>query len=238
MNSTPQSYGGPPSSPPPVHTSAFQHQFQSQPQMSINPNMFMHQPSHSQRTLTPSALHSPSLMNTMAQPVYYPLHSHSHTPTPTTTSTPSSSSTPTPAPSTQESKQRFQDALKGLLVPTALTGEQAVRGIVAALNSFGPQDVDAGTRLEVLTKIRDNAGNTFFSAWAGSTDAMDILREWLKAGATGKDDGAWEDTIMPLLHVSYNNIHFIKLSDNHGRLSTVYLCQLNNSRHPNLEKSS
>ena len=135
------------------------------------------------------------------QPIYY--HTLQQATSATTNGIPSPSMhTSAPAPSAQESKQRFQDALKALLVPSALTGDTAVRGIVSALNSFGAQDVDAATRLEVVTKIRDNAGNTFFRAWADNTDAMDIFREWLKAGATGKDDGIWEETIMPLLHVS------------------------------------
>ena len=49
----------------------------------------------------------------------------------------------------------------------------------------------------------DNAGNQFFRAWSESVDAMDILRDWLKAGATAKDDRQLEETIMPLLHVSF-----------------------------------
>lgn len=108
---------------------------------------------------------------------------------------------PTPVLSPQELKQRLQDSLRSLLAPSALTGETSVRNIVSALNSYGAQEVDASTRLEVITKFRDNAGNTFFQAWASNADAMDIFREWMKAAATGKDGGAWEETIMPLLHV-------------------------------------
>lgn len=110
---------------------------------------------------------------------------------------------PAPVMSAQDRKQLFQDGIRQLLAPSALSGAGAVRAIVAQLNTYGAQDVDSAMRLEIVTKIRDNAGNHFFRAWAENFDAMDIFREWLKAGATGKDDGQWEDTIMPLLHVSW-----------------------------------
>lgn len=57
-------------------------------------------------------------------------------------------------------------------------------------------------RMEIASRIRDNAGNAFFAAWAKDPEAMVLLVSWLKAGVTGKDEGKWECTIMPLLHVS------------------------------------
>ena len=77
-----------------------------------------------------------------------------------------------------------------------------MKAIVHTLASWPAQDVPADKRLETLTKIRDNAGNGFFRTWAENNDAMDIIREWLKAAAIGKDQGLWAETIMPLLHVS------------------------------------
>jgi protein phosphatase 1 regulatory subunit 10 len=67
--------------------------------------------------------------------------------------------------------------------------------------------VDASTRLEVLTRIRDHAGNHYFRAWSENPTAVDITREWLKtgftaAGKTGEADTLLVETIMPLLHVS------------------------------------
>ena len=117
----------------------------------------------------------------------------------------------------QQRKQRLQDRLQDLLAPNALTGAGAVKTIVAAIEDFGSQDVDPATRKEIVTRIRDNAGNHFFRAWSENADAMEILREWLKAGATGKDNGFWEETIMPLLHVrvSLTSAGFIFLSNLH-----------------------
>lgn len=56
--------------------------------------------------------------------------------------------------------------------------------------------------MEILTKIRDKAGNHYFRAWAENGVAIDISREWLKAAFTAKNDSALVETIMPLLHVS------------------------------------
>ena len=60
-------------------------------------------------------------------------------------------------------------------------------------------EIEGHLRSEILTKIRDNAGNHYFRAWVENEDAMDITREWLKTAAKGDDQLA--ETIMPLLHV-------------------------------------
>lgn len=74
--------------------------------------------------------------------------------------------------------------------------------LVDVIDDFdGAGAIDVSTRLELLTKIRDNAPNHYFRAWSENEEAMEITREWLKAGITGKADQATE-TIMPLLHVS------------------------------------
>lgn len=63
------------------------------------------------------------------------------------------------------------------------------------------QETDSAIRLEILTKIRDGAGNHYFRAWSENLRAMDITREWLKAAYTANDDSPLIETIMPLLHV-------------------------------------
>lgn len=89
-----------------------------------------------------------------------------------------------------------------MLQPNSFTGAGAVSQLVNHIDDFGSQDVDAQTRLEILTKIRDNAGNHYFRAWVENEGAMDVTREWLKAGYTAKAESQLVDTIMPLLHVS------------------------------------
>jgi protein phosphatase 1 regulatory subunit 10 len=104
--------------------------------------------------------------------------------------------------SPQERKLQFQNAVKPLLQPSALTGAQAVHNLVDRITAYSSQDLDARTRLEILTKIRDGAGNHYFQAWAENTAAIDITREWLKAAFTAKSDSPLVETTMPLLHVS------------------------------------
>jgi hypothetical protein len=88
-----------------------------------------------------------------------------------------------------------------LIQPSSFTGAGAVHSLVALISEYGSQDVDAQIRLEILTKVRDNAGNHYFRAWAENVTAIDISREWLKAAFTAKSDSPLVETIMPLLHV-------------------------------------
>jgi protein phosphatase 1 regulatory subunit 10 len=158
-----------------VHAS---HYFQPQPPA----------PAPQQGTLSPHALHSPSssIMSTIMPSTFY-----------TSSSTSSSASTPP-----HIKKEQFQLAIKPLLQASSFTGAQAVNSLVTLISDYGSQDVDAATRLEILTKIRDQAGNHYFRAWSENTLAIDISREWLKAAFTAKNDGPLVETIMPLLHVS------------------------------------
>ncbi len=82
---------------------------------------------------------------------------------------------------------------------------------------YGVQEVDPPTRWEILTKIRDNAGNHYFRAWVENEDAMTVTREWLKLAYNGKDNAQLVETIMPLLHVSAT----INLC---GKLSKLITC--------------
>lgn len=70
------------------------------------------------------------------------------------------------------------------------------------LDDYGLTDVETSIRLDVLTKIRDNAGNHYFRAWVDNATAMEIIREWLKLAFVGRNDAQMVETIMPILHVS------------------------------------
>jgi protein phosphatase 1 regulatory subunit 10 len=170
----------------------------NQPSLSINPQYIQYYPtqhqqqqqqSHMQGTLSPQALHSPSssIMSSLTTPTFY------H---PVQASSSSQATTP------QARKENFQAAIKPLLLPNSFSGAGAVNTLVTLIADFGSQDVSAQQRLEILTKIRDNAGNHYFRAWSENMTAIDITREWLKAGATAKSDSTLVETIMPLLHVS------------------------------------
>jgi protein phosphatase 1 regulatory subunit 10 len=126
---------------------------------------------------------------------------------------PVSRSAPSKSPVTsEERKAQFLAALKPLLAPTSFTGAQAVQSLVNKIEDYGSQEVDADTRKDVLTKIRDGAGNHYFRAWSENLVALDITREWLKAGITAKPGNDLVDTIMPLLHVSHRRVN-LKLSE-------------------------
>lgn len=75
--------------------------------------------------------------------------------------------------------------------------------LVSKIVEFGISEVGAQTRLDILTKIRDNAGNNYFRAWLENVGAMDITREWLKAAAASNADNQVLETVMPLLHVCF-----------------------------------
>ncbi|KAL4075571.1 hypothetical protein J3A83DRAFT_4356840 [Scleroderma citrinum] len=171
-----------------------QYPFQ-QPTLSINPayvlpaHFYSHPPSSQvQTTLSPHVLHSPSAPQG-STPFY-------------ASSTGSASMVTTvSAPNSEAEKLKLATDIRPLLQPNAFTGAGAVNTLVSHLDTFGSQDVDATLRLEILTKIRDNAGNHYFRAWLENTAAMDITREWLKAGLTAKSDSLLVETIMPLLHI-------------------------------------
>ncbi|KAF9224415.1 hypothetical protein BS17DRAFT_779754 [Gyrodon lividus] len=175
----------------------YQHQ---QPTLSINPSYVLpshfyshslqHQHSQSQvpATLSPHVLHSPSTsMTGTLSSLYSPS---------TSTSTPA-----VPTVSLQARKDKFSVDIRPFLQPHSFTGAGAVSSLVGHIDDFGSHDVEATTRLEILTKIRDNAGNHYFRAWLENTAAMDITREWLKAGLTARSDSLLVETTMPLLHI-------------------------------------
>jgi protein phosphatase 1 regulatory subunit 10 len=172
------------------------------PTMAINP-AFVHSFSPPQQnaqsppqTLAPYALHAPSTpVETISPAAFY------QQTTPSTSATPPSN-TPTPTPNKltpQARQEKFNSTVKSLLQPNQFTGAGAVSDLADRIIALDVTEVEGPLRLEILTKIRDNAGNHYFRAWVENEDAMDITREWLKAAAKGDDQLV--ETIMPLLHV-------------------------------------
>lgn len=169
--------------------------------MAINP-AFVHSFSPSQgaqsppQTLAPYALHAPSPpVETISPTAFYQQS------TPSTSATPPSN-TPTPTVSKltpQARQEKFNYSIKPLLQHNQFTGAGAVSDLADKIIALDITEIEAPLRLDILTKIRDNAGNHYFRAWVENEDAMDITREWLKAAAKGDDQLA--ETIMPLLHV-------------------------------------
>ncbi|KAG8965075.1 hypothetical protein FRC03_000956 [Tulasnella sp. 419] len=112
-------------------------------------------------------------------------------------STPSSSSTPQPAPMTIAS---VLPTILELLSPRSLDKSPVAtaQSVISHLSSISWADVDSPTRLKILTKIRDGAGQEFYGAWAKSSAGMDILRDWLKTTVTKE---GYDETLMPLLFI-------------------------------------
>jgi hypothetical protein len=126
------------------------------------------------------------------------------TPSTSTTATTGASTTTSAQPpiiSIQARKDNFTTEIRPLLQPNAFSGARAINTLVNLIDDFNSEEVEPTLRMEILTKIRDNAGNHYFRAWSENGTAMDITREWLKAAATAKPDSPLVDTVMPLLHV-------------------------------------
>ncbi|XP_006459803.1 hypothetical protein AGABI2DRAFT_191644 [Agaricus bisporus var. bisporus H97] len=168
----------------------------------------------SQGTLSPQALMNPSSLLTSISPASFYGTQSSTTQSDSQTSQPSSTlqnqpqstlqTQPQPLePSPEEiaqRKARFYTSVKPLLHSSAFSGAQAVNTLVERIMS-NIHEADPSIRLEILTKIRDGAGNHYFRAWSENPRAMDITREWLKAAYSADDDSPLLETIMPLLHI-------------------------------------
>lgn len=193
----------------PRHSYQYQH-----PTLSINPayvlpphfyssHLTQHQPtSQSQGTLSPHVLHSPT-STMMGQLSSFYTQSPSTPSTSTVTTTTSTTTAPAQPPTIniQARKDSFVTDVRPLLQPNAFGGARAIHNLVNLIDDFGSEEVEPSLRMEILTKIRDNAGNHYFRAWSENNTAMDITREWLKAAATAKSDTPLVDTVMPLLHI-------------------------------------
>ena len=192
------------------------------PQSHLQPPPFRHYYPHSfsmygtqqqqqQGTLSPQVLQA-STPQTISPSVFYqPIH----TPRPTQSST-AANTQPSPPPDsatsggsstqntpdtqpTEDAKNRLLSQIQPLLQPNQFTGAQAVNSLCNRIQEYGILEVDKATRLDMLSRIQNGAGNHYYRAWSENTLAMTITREWLKAAA--KAGSAWLDTIMPLLQV-------------------------------------
>lgn len=142
----------------------------------------------SQGTLSPFALHAPQHLSAIPPSSFY------------TATSPSDLS----ASLSQSRREAFLNGIKSSLQPKNFSGgARSVQQLVSRIIEYGIPEVSAQTRLDILTKIRDNAGNNYFRAWLENVAAMDITREWLKAGATINADNQMQETVMPLLHVCF-----------------------------------
>jgi len=106
-----------------------------------------------------------------------------------------------PTPTPEQRKMAFLTAIKPLTTSTSFTGAGHVSQLVGDIEDYGLLEVEPQIRLDILTKMRDNAGNHYFRAWVENEGAMEITREWLKSAYAGKADAQLVETIMPLLHV-------------------------------------
>jgi protein phosphatase 1 regulatory subunit 10 len=88
-----------------------------------------------------------------------------------------------------------------MLQSPSFTGAGAVQSLTQRIDDYGINEVDAQLRMEVLTKIRDGAGNHYFRAWAENAIALELTREWLKQAYSAKQDNLLSETTMPLLHI-------------------------------------
>jgi len=111
----------------------------------------------------------------------------------------------------EERKRKFLSSIRPLLQPSAFSGAQAVLHLTDRIADYGVAEVETQTRLDILARIRDCAGNHYYRAWSENPLAVDITREWIKAAAK-HDSGGLQETIMPLLHVSHQKLkseHFL-----------------------------
>ncbi|KAF5371960.1 hypothetical protein D9615_008060 [Tricholomella constricta] len=151
-----------------------------------------------QGTLSPQALHAPSSSMLSA---LHPSSFYGQTSQTQTQLQPQLTAPQKPTLTPQERKAQFLASIRPLLQSTAFTGAQAVNVLVDRITEYGIQEVEPSTRLEILTKMRDGAGNHYFRAWSENGTAIDITRDWLKAGFTAASDSPLVETIMPLLHI-------------------------------------
>ncbi|KAL4241493.1 hypothetical protein ABKN59_000054 [Abortiporus biennis] len=194
-----------------------QYSYQSQPpqHLSINPSFVHTTPSHfHQQQLARSAPQQPQHISTGTLSPYIlnsPPNTNVLSPTSSVVSASSFYMQATPAthavnsapppPTPEQRKEKLLAGLKPLLQPSSFTGAGAVQTLTNLLDNYGAQEIEPQIRLEVLTKIRDNAGNHYFRAWVENEVAMEITRDWLKMACTARGDTQSVETIMPLLHI-------------------------------------
>ena len=172
------------------------------PTMAINPAFVHSFPPSRQNAQSPPQTLAPYVLHAQSPPVetVSPASFYQQSPPSTSATPPSNTPTSTSNKLTPQARQeKFNSTIKPLLQPNQFTGAGAVSDLADKIIALDIADIEGPLRLEILTKIRDNAGNHYFRAWVENEDAMDITREWLKAAAKGDDQLV--ETIMPLLHV-------------------------------------
>ena len=186
-------------SPSPLATTLTQAQTQTQSHPQSQ------QPESSQGTLSPFALHPPQHLSSIPPSSFYSATLQSDS----------------PAPPSHTRREAFLDAIKPFLQAKSFSGgARSVQQLVSRIVEYGISEVSGQTRLDILTKIRDNAGNNYFRAWLENISAMDVIRDWLKAGAAINADNQVLETVMPLLHVCF--LRFIPHFASHH----FFLCYL------------
>lgn len=158
----------------PRHPYQYQH-----PTLSINPayvlpahfyssHLTQHQPtSQSQGTLSPHVLHSPtSTMIGQLSSFYAQSPSTPSTSTATTATSTAAAPVQPPTINIQARKDSFITDVRPLLQPSAFGGARAINNLVNLIDDFGSEEVEPALRMEILTKICDNAANHYFRAWS------------------------------------------------------------------------
>ncbi|KAH8829943.1 hypothetical protein DL96DRAFT_1591014 [Flagelloscypha sp. PMI_526] len=115
-------------------------------------------------------------------------------------------SPPQPVTPTPPKLLNLVPQLQQHLSSASFTGAGAVSALLTKIDSLTNSTlslVDLPTRLEVLGKIRDVAGNPYFRALSENVDALDMLRDWLRAGCNSRpdDETGFINTVMPILHI-------------------------------------
>ena len=122
---------------------------------------------------------------------------------------------PPPLPQPQHPQKEIKPNLTALLKPLLTTkllesgsgAKSTVASIVDYVEKHGPlPEIDLADRRELMSRLRDNAGIEFLSAWVHDDRAMKIMRIWIKAAINGKDAGTDDsnDALMALLLVRRN----------------------------------
>lgn len=185
----------------------YQHQQHQQPTLSINPAYVHTNAAHYQPSPVPRPSSQQQQQQHQQQGTLSPYVLHNSTSSLTTSLPPSSfygasmSNQQPPTPTPEQRKMAFLTAIKPLTTSISFTGAGHVSQLVGDIEDYGLLEVEPQIRLDILTKMRDNAGNHYFRAWVENEGAMEITREWLKSAYAGKADAQLVETIMPLLHV-------------------------------------
>lgn len=204
----PPAYMSPPQQQPP-HFTSYQHPQHSQhvSPLSINPSYVQttsahYQPSRQQIQHSPHATISPYTLQAPSPPTpQQQQHTFSAVPPSSFYAQPPPSAPAPTGPTPEQRKEKFLSGLRPMLQSTSFTGAGAVTKLAAHISDYGFETVEPTVRLEIFTKMRDNAGNHYFRAWVENEDAMTVTREWLRLAYFNKQDSQLVDTIMPLLQV-------------------------------------